>query len=223
MITFKPHQALDYIKKYLPANPIIVEAGAFDGKETIKMAACWPQSTIHAFEPVPYIYEKLKANTAHLANVHCYPLALSDTTGTSTLYISEKPKHPGIPSQANSLLKPDKRLELSSLIFPTTMEVPTVTLDTWANNYAIDHIDFAWLDLQGYELNVLKASPKIVSQLKVLYVEVEFIQAYQDQYLMTDVKTWLETEGFEMVGKDFPDEPTWFFGNALFVRKSIVG
>lgn len=218
MIIFKPHEALQHIKSYLPENPIIVEAGAFDGRETQKMIALWPRGTIHAFEPVPAIFEKLKLNTSHLENVHRYPIALSDRTGTSQLYISEKPEKPGIPAQANSLLKPKERLSISPLIFPTTIEVPTTTLDDWARDYSIDHVDFLWLDLQGYELNVLKASPKTFAQVKVIYTEVEFIEAYEGQYQYPQVKTWLEDNGFIMIGKDFSDKPTWFFGNVLFIR-----
>lgn len=218
MITFKHSDALHYIKEHLPHNPIIIEAGAFDGKETIKMAELWPQGVIHAFEPVPEIFEKLKKNTQHLANVYCHPIALSDSDGTATLYISEKPQKPGIASQANSLLKPKERLKLSPLIFPKTMEVSTITLDHWAQKNHLSHIDFLWLDMQGYELNVLKASPHVLAQVSVIYTEVEFIEAYEGQYQFAQVKDWLESNGFKMIGKDFADSPEWFFGNCLFIK-----
>ncbi len=218
MLTFKPHQALGHIQKYLPNNPIIIEAGAYDGRETLRMATLWPQGTIHTFEPVPELFEKLKQNTAHLPHVRCYPMALGDTTGTATLYISEKPTKPGKASQANSLLKPDKRLELSPLIFPRTIQVPTITIDDWAKRYEIDHVDFLKLDIQGYELNVMKACPLILANVKVILTEVEFVSAYEGQYLYADVKSWLEQQGFTMIGKDFIDDIDWFFGNILLVR-----
>jgi FkbM family methyltransferase len=219
MITFKHSEALHYIKEYLPANPTIVEAGAFDGKETIKMAMLWPQGTLHSFEPVPEIFEKLKKNTELFSNVHCHPVALSDSDGTATLYVSEKPQKPGQASQANSLLKPKERLKLSPLTFPKTIEVPTIILDHWAEQNNVAQIDFLWLDMQGYELNVLKSSPKTLAQVSVVYTEVEFVEAYEGQYQYNDVKTWLEENGFKMVGKDFDDSPSWFFGNCLFIKK----
>jgi len=220
MITFKPHETLLHIKDHLSSAPIIIEAGAFEGKETIKMATFWPQSTIHAFEPVPELFAILQKNTAQFPNIICYPLALSDTSGIATLYISEKPKKPGMPSQANSLLKPKERLALSPLTFPKTIQAPTITLDDWCAQYNVPRIDLLWLDLQGYELNVLKASPKTLAHVKAICTEVEFVEAYEGQYQYSDVKSWLTAQGFEMIGKDFPDEPTWFFGNALFFRKS---
>lgn len=218
MITFKSHQVFDHIKNYVPENPIIIEAGAFLGHETIKMATLWPRGTIHAFEPVPELFAKLKENTAHLPNVRCYQLALSDTTGTAMLNISEKPQKPGIPAQANSLLKPKERLKHSPIIFTKSIAVQTITIDDWAAQQQIDHIDFMWLDLQGYELNVLQAAPKMRATVRALYTEVEFIEAYEGQYQYPAVKQWLEAHDFVAAGKDFVDEEQWFFGNVLFVK-----
>lgn len=221
MITFKPHKALDHTLAHLPNNPIVVEAGAYEGKETIKIATRFPQGTVHAFEPVPEIFARLKANTAHLPNVYCYPLALSSKTGTANIHLSEHPQRPGISSQGNSLLPPKERLNLSPLIFPRTMEVSTITLDDWATSQNLDHIDLLWLDLQGLELPVLKSSPNIVSTVRVILTEVEFVEAYEGQPQYEDMKAWLESQGFTMIGKDFPENPTWFFGNALFIKNQI--
>lgn len=218
MITFKPHQALDHIKPYLPSSPIIVEAGAYKGKETVKLATHLPQSMVHAFEPVPEIFEQLKTNTAHLPNIRCYPIALSNKTGTMAMHLSEHPDRPGITSQGNSLLAPKERLALSPLIFPRTIKVPTFTLDDWARQNNIDHVDLLWLDLQGYELAVMQSSPKIFSTVQIILTEVEFTQAYEGQPQYPQVRAWLESQGFTMIGKDFPDNPTWFFGNALFIK-----
>lgn len=222
MLTFKPHQALDHIKPYLPENPIIIEAGAYKGKETIKLATQLPHGTVHAFEPVPEIFAQLEANTAHLPNVHRYPIALSSTTGTTKIHLSEHPDRPGITSQGNSLLAPKERLNLSPLIFPKAIEVPTITLDDWAKQHAIDHIDLLWLDLQGLELAVMQSSLAMLATVHAILTEVEFVQAYEGQPQYPEVKAWLESQGFSMIGKDFPDNPSWFFGNALFVKKSNI-
>ena len=219
LITFQSHEALDYIKYYLPENPIVVEAGAFNGNDTIKMSYLWPEGTIHSFEPVPEIYVELKNNTKELANVRCYPVALSNKCGIATMHLSEKPNKPGEISQANSLLKPKERLQISNMTYPKSTLVPTTTLDLWAQQESIEHIDFMWLDLQGHQLDVLKASPNILKKTTVIFTEVEFIQAYEAQPQYQEVKQWLEDNGFDMVAKDFPDEPKSFFGNALFVRK----
>lgn len=212
------HQTLSLIHSHLPSTAIIIEAGAFDGKDTLLLAQQFPHATIHAFEPVPEIFELLTKNTAHVPNIHRHPYALSDQTGTAIFYVSEKPSRPGKPFQAGSLLKPKERLQWSDAVYNSTIKVPTITLDDWATHNNITNIDFAWLDMQGLELNVLKASPHMLATMQLIYTEVEFIEAYEGQYQYPEVKSWLEAHGFIAIARDFTDKPDWFFGNVLFKK-----
>lgn len=219
MKLFKSHEAISILAQLLPQNPIIVEAGAFQGHDTLRMAKQWPEGTIHAFEPVPNLFEKLVVATTHQKNIHCYNLALSDHDGTAEFYVSEKPNKPGIPSQAGSLHKPKERLKHSPLQFPTTITVPTITLDSWASKYAVDHIDCLWLDMQGHELQVLTTAPQMLKTVHVIYTEVSFIESYEGMPLMPEIKLWIEAQGFYEVGRDFENQTDWFFGNIMFARK----
>lgn len=218
MKIFKSHEALAHIAPLLPQNPIIVEAGAFHGHDTLRMAARWPQGTIHAFEPVPELYTKLVAATVQHPNIKCYNFALSDHDGIATFYQSEKPNKPGIPSQAGSLHKPKERLAHSPIQFPSTIQVNTITLETWAKEHGVDHVDCLWLDMQGHELSVLEAAPHLLKTVRVIWAEVSFIESYEGLPLMPEVKAWIESQGFAEVGRDFENETDWFFGNMLFSR-----
>ena len=51
------------IARYLPADPVIVEAGAHLGYDTLAMSRCWPRGHIHAFEPIPSIFSQLQQRT----------------------------------------------------------------------------------------------------------------------------------------------------------------
>jgi FkbM family methyltransferase len=219
MIIFNPHKTIETVKQFLPDNPVIVEAGAFDGNDTNKMALQWPAGTVHAFEPVPEIYERLLSNTSRFTNIRYYPLALSDNNGTALFHISERPSRPGIASQAGSLHKPKQRLSKSPLIFPRTTTVPTITLDEWTANNAVSAIDLLWLDTQGHELAILQAAPSMISHIRVILAEVSFIESYEGQPQYEEVVAWITNHGFDYVGRDFADTTTTFFGNALFVRK----
>lgn len=218
-VTFKPHQAFSYAAAYLPDAPIILEAGACMGHDTLRMLTQWPDATIHAFEPVPYLFEQLSLKTAELPRVHRYPYALSDHDGSAQLYVAEKPQKPGIPSQASSLLKPKERLNHSPILFPRTITVPTISPASWVKRYNIKHIDFLWLDMQGNELAVLKAFPQeLLALVQAIHTEVSFIESYEGIATPSEIQTWLEARGFILRGKDFPDTTTHFFGNLLFSR-----
>src|SRR5215510_2467676 len=77
----------DRIAMFVPASPVIVEAGAHIGTDTVELAAQFPTGTVHAFEPVPELFNQLKARTAALRNVRCYPVALSNQSGKAKMFI----------------------------------------------------------------------------------------------------------------------------------------
>ena len=221
LITFKSHQVFEQIKPYIPSSDaIIVEAGAHIGHDTLRLATMFPHVTLHAFEPVPALFNKLITKTAHLPKIYCYPYALSDEVKECLLYIAEKPTNPGVPSQASSLRKPKERLRYSPIHFPYHIPIQTITLDAWAIKYGIKHIDFLWLDLQGHELNALQGCLNLLSTVQAIYLEVSFIEAYEGQPLYHTVQEWLQEHGFSIIAKNFDHDYTWFFGNALFIKKN---
>ena len=196
----------EFIAHFLPKNPIILEAGAHIGIDSCQMMQQWPECAIHAFEPVPSLYEKLVNNTASFQNIHCYPFALSDTNGIAKMYVSS-----GTSDASSSLLEPKDHLLIhQSVYFNDYIEVPTITLDDWARANNVDHLDFLWLDMQGYEFTMLKASPEILRTVKVIFIEASYEELYAGTALFPDVRAWLESQGFKYLCE--LDE------NALFVR-----
>lgn len=214
-----PAQDLPAFAKYLPENPIIIEAGSFDGADSVKMSQFWPKATIHSFEPVPETYQRLLNNTRNLSNVYTYQLALSDSIGYSSMFISDKPNAPQLHSLSSSLLPPKEHLNYDNSRFDKQISVPTITLDLWATLNKIQSIDFLWLDLQGCTLKVLKASPVMLKTVKVVLTEIEFVEAFEGQELFEEIKTWFKQEGFELVG--YHRHWQWF-GDAFFVRKELL-
>lgn len=219
MLIFNSHKTIEILQQFLPHNPIIIEAGAYDGRDTQKMTQHFPKCIIHAFEPLPEIYNRLEKNTGHLSQVYRHPYALSNSNGNALFHISEHPKKPGIASQAGSLYTPKERLKYSPLLFPRTTQVKTITLDTWAKKNQINRIDLLWLDTQGHELAILQAAPNILPNIHVILAEVSFIESYEEQPLYADVVSWMTSHGFRHIGRDFEDTSKSFFGNALFIRK----
>lgn len=211
-----------FLSEYLPANPIIIEAGAFNGIDTKKMASFWPNSVIHAFEPVPEIFQQLVSETAGYPQIKKYPIALSNVTGVAKFYIAEHPKRPQAICQAGSLHKPKDRLKASPITYPRTISVNTVTLADWAKEQAITSVDFMWLDMQGHELSVLQASLEFIRKTSLIYIEVNFIDAYENQPSYQEINTWMESQGFVAIAQDFNDKPNRFFGNIVYQNKAKI-
>lgn len=193
--------------KYLPNNPIILEAGAQFGEDTSWMAELWPQGIIYAFEPLPKNFEALNTLAQNFKNINCFNLALSTSRGEAFFYEA---------GGASSLLKPTESFNNayfhSDLLNP--LKVQTTTVDEWAEQQNIDHIDFMWLDMEGNELNVLK-STKLLNTVKLIYLEVNLQKFWENCALHDDVKKYLVSEGFLEIWTEIT--PQWQ-GNALYLK-----
>ena len=212
-------QIIALAKKYLPSNPIIIEAGAYDGLDSLKLSNSWPQASIYIFEPIPELFGSILNNVKHHQNIIPFDCALGENNGETSFYISSFKESPTVASHSSSLLAPKEHITYAPhVVFNKEIKVPVTTLDTWAERNNISHADFLWLDLQGSELPVMKKSPKIMKTVKVLLVEVEMVEAYKNQALAGEVKQWLEGEGFALIAKDFDETKDWC-GNYLFVRE----
>jgi FkbM family methyltransferase len=207
---------LDFVTPLLSADPVIVEAGAYNGRDTKKLARYWPKGVVHAFEPVPEIFALLQQSVAQEANVVCHPYALSSVVGEAIFYVSQKTENPDQPFQAGSLHKPTGRLAWSPVIYPSTIIVPTITLDAWTQTMNITYVDFLWLDVQGHALAIMQACPIIMKTVKILYLEIEFKQAYEGQSSFDEVIQWLAENQFVEIGRDFDNQEHWFYGNMIF-------
>jgi 2-O-methyltransferase len=202
----------EFFVQFLPDNPFILEAGAHKGKDTVEMAKIWPNGSIHAFEPVPHLFKLLENNTRNLKNVHCYQLALGDTKGSETLFVSS-----GASDGSSSLLPPKELLNnYPTVYFDTKVPVTTITLDEWARENGVTRIDFMWLDLQGMELKVLQSGSIILKTVKGIYSEVSSVEGYQGQSLYHELREWLEKEGFHVEREAVENGE----GNVFFLRNT---
>ncbi len=210
--------ALTMIAPLLPKNPVIIEAGAWNGVDSVNLANFWKQGHVHCFEPIPELYNTVVENIKNHNNISSYQIALADKEGEADFYVSSSESAPNSPSASSSLLAPERHLvEFPNIIFKKKINVQTTTLDRWAENNKIDHIDFIWLDTQGSELSILKNAPKILKTVKAILTEVEFIEAYKNQPLFSDVKAWMQAHGFRLAALHLGCD---WYGDALFVRSA---
>lgn len=224
-ISFKnPREALDKINDFLPADPVIIDAGAFKGAESKLMAQKWPKGHVHAFEPVPELYQALVSKTEKISNITTYAHALGTVNGIAEMYISTMDSEQ--PSASSSLRAPKEHLVHAPKVhFNQVIQVQTLTLDTWAKVHHVPRIDLMWLDMQGVEQDVLEASPNILKTTKVIITEVSFVEAYEGQRQFKDLKEFLEKKGFVFIGGNFnpaKNAKTSWQGDALFVRRNLL-
>lgn len=206
---------LDLIAKFIPPNPIIFEAGGHYGIDTVKFSKKWPNATIFTFEPNPHAYEMLLNNTKGIPNIQSHNLAVNNYNGTAILNVcygttGDNPLFEG----ASSLLEASEGQKIHYQ--GPKVEVPCVILDDWCKEKGISHFDFMWLDLEGLELEVLKSSPEILKNVKVIYTETNFYEFRVGTTQYQDLKRFLESNGFALLSHWYAEN---LQGDAIFVNK----
>jgi len=204
------------IANFLPKNPVILEAGAFDGTNSLEMAEFWPGATVHAFEPVPAARLKAEQKAERLdGRMHVYAAALGSCEATMPLHVSGSGTDGA--AQSSSLLPPTEAQirEFDFVTFGAIVDVPVWTIAGWMERNAISHLDFLWLDMQGYELKALEGADRALKYVRAIHLEVSHIELYQGAPLYSDVKVWMDKAGF----KPAIEAIFRVGGNVLFIKK----
>lgn len=122
--------------KYLPdiEAPIILEAGAADGSDTLRFAKLLlPQGVIYAFEPVLQNFERLRELVKDQHNVCAFRMALGDHDGKMRMNVSPNIKVDDNIASSSSLLKPKTLISSHPhIVFEKSEEVDVRTIDSWA-------------------------------------------------------------------------------------------
>ena len=199
------------MEPYLPNAPVIVEAGAHVGGDTRAMARRWRTATVHAFEPLPEIFVQLELNVRGLKGVYCHRLALGPVEGSVPMWVSS-----GASDGSSSLRQPKTHLTSHpDVSFPRVAQVESVTLDGWAREHGIEP-DLLWLDLQGGELDALRAGETVLDHVTLIHAEVSVIEEYEGVALYPELRAWLEDRGFSVLAEALPAGSPQ--GNVLFAR-----
>jgi FkbM family methyltransferase len=202
------------VAPYLPRRPVILEAGSCNGDDTSRFVERWPDSTVYAFEPVPSAFAVTAQRTASLPQVRRFPLALSDRVGVAKMHVSSAADG-GYRPDSSSLLAPVEHLEMAPDVrFTEEIEVPTTTIEAWAERENVARIDFMWLDMQGMELPALQHAGRVLDTTTAICMEVNRRELYAGCATYPEVMSWMKAKRFRPVIQRVSAN----FGNVLFVR-----
>ena len=87
----------------------------------------------------------------------------------------------------------------------------------------IEDIDLLNIDTQGYEMEVLKGSRKLLSQgIKYIILEVNKKELYEGCPLVKDIDNFLKKFGFVRTDTHYwMDSYSW--GDAFYIKKELIG
>ena len=171
---------------------VILDVGANRGQFSLISRIVKPAIPIVAFEPLPSEAEVFLRVTSGFANVQLHQTALGENVGEAEIHLSRS-------ADSSSLLPIG---ETQRKIFRDTdevgtLKVPVKRLDDFKSEWGKYSPILLKIDVQGYELSVLKGAVETLKRCAFVYVECSETELYIGQALYRDVADFLEQQGFK--------------------------
>jgi len=204
VIPYRPatSSALSLHRALLPPERVrhIVDAGANIGQAARAYRACYPEATIHSFEPFSDTYAELRLYSEREdGSTIPINMGLAEQIGEAQLNVNSL-------SATNSFL-PLSATKGDDFGVPTlrttgTQIVKTTTLDDYATSHPLDTIDILKIDVQGFEGAVLRGSAGLLQRqaIELIYVELMFGTSYEGQDGWHDTARYIESHGYRLAG-----------------------
>lgn len=179
-------------------SKIVFDIGANVGDWTRLALSINQNLAIHCFEPCKNAYNTLLQNNFP-SKVVLNNTGLSSKETTANMYLFEAD------SPLNSLYQRNG-LENVGLTKPIKKEKVTLTtLDNYCQTNNIRYIDFAKIDVEGHELDVLRGAKKMLAEKKIRYIQFEYGGCYIDaRILLKDIFDLFKTFNYTLF-KILPD------------------
>lgn len=185
----------------------IIHVGAHYGEEIEEYVNNGIQEII-LFEPLGECFDILQRKIFDLnANIAGYQVALGSSPGTAEMYISDNQM------QSSSILKPKVHLTHHPHVkFNGTEEVEVDMLD----NFDTKDYNFLNMDVQGYELEVLKGGTETLKHVDYVYCEVNRDELYEGNAYIQDIDDFLSKYDMIRVETNWEGD---LWGDALYIKK----
>ena len=196
----------------------VLDVGANVGQFSRAAAQCFPGVAVHAFEPLTVCQPALRKVSERFPQIQIHPVALGEQAGEVAMNENEYP-------DSSSLLTMTER---HKELWPKTrnekrVTVPMQTLDGLREQLGPGP-HFLKMDVQGYEMNVLRGAEETLKATSVVFTEVLFDQFYEGQADFSAMLEFMRDRGFRFV--EFASESRMpplgelAYADAVFVKQS---
>jgi FkbM family methyltransferase len=184
-----------YLLRVLAAQSTdcIFDVGANVGHWAIAASEICPSATIHAFEIVPQIFDRLQHNTASLPSIVTNNCGLADGQGpVAVKFFHDDP-------ELSSLI--DVPYDRASVWVPSC----TMTGDAYCEQRGISRVDLLKIDTEGSELLVLRGLSGVLSTGGIDVIQFEYSRLnIVPKFLLKDFYDVLGESQYA-IGKLFPN------------------
>lgn len=183
----------DLLKKFFNIQKQIkpthtIEIGSYDADFSQAMTRIINNKNIWAIEANVEAYNRFKDK---LSNINYLNYAISDKDGITDFNVIRDSGFEWEPG-ASSILSRNDNLTTSNI------QVQSITLDTFVKNNNISGKISLWIDAEGANREVLLGGTETLKNASSIFIEVEQILLWKDQWLKDDVIKHLSGFGFRL-------------------------
>ena len=165
-------------------HPITVfDVGAYRGDFAQLCLKIWPECKVACFEALEPRVNELHLLERETSRIQVFDFLLGAKAAVAV------PLHIG--ETASSVLSEHHNQE-----FPTE-EYPMRTIDdVVTEHFASSELGLLKIDVQGYELEVLKGAKHSLRRFELILLEINLLDIHKEVPLLAEVVCWLNNEGF---------------------------
>lgn len=195
------------IKKYNMNISGVIHIGAHYGEEVSNYVNLGIDDIV-LFEPLKENFEILKNNVSDSsANIIGHCVALGNKNQNVNMFLSSNNL------ESSSVLKPKIHLDLHpEVIFSGEETVEMKRLD----GFLFKNYNFINIDVQGYEMEVLKGAEKTLENIDYLYCEVNRNEVYEGNAYIEEIDNYLLNYNMRRVETFWWYDGPW--GDALYIK-----
>ena len=183
---------LEKLVKDIEVPETIIDIGSNKGQFILLMEQIFPNKIVYSFEPIIEMINKQKKFFKYKKNITFHNLALGSSICSKEFLITSR-------MDSSSFLKVVSNTNKSknySVIEKRDIKVST--LDEIFLNEKISHPILIKMDVQGYELEVLKGANDLLKKTDYLLLEVSENEMYQNQPTEKIIIEYLKELNFEI-------------------------
>jgi FkbM family methyltransferase len=175
---------------------VVLDVGASEGMYAKQLRRLGFESRIVSFEPLSNAFATLEGAAASDPLWDCRRMALGSSGGTAEINVAGN-------STSSSLLGMENRALQSApqAKYVGTEQVQVARLDSiWPELATDDDRVYLKLDVQGFELEVLKGAESCLPSVECVQAELSFVPLYEDAPTYLEVIEELRSHGYRLAG-----------------------